>query len=506
MPKKYLKRSIVAPDSFFGSIRARLEAGWTPSPTSIDAYVVRHGETIRSKSRDLTMRVGLVEGYLESLETNIIGQGVGLQAQVKQQRGGKLDRRINDMIETHWKRWGKAETCHTAGLLTFNEIERLLIRSIAESGEVFIRLVNQPFGGSKIPLGLEILEADMLDLNYNDLSRTNTIRMGVEVDSWGRPVAYHFWNRHPGDNANIDVTVRAGRTRVPAEDVIHLYIHKRPGQTRGLSWFGPVLSKIYTTSEYENSVVTRQRIIASLMGFITSQEGELQGDEETEYETLYDFEPGVFKYLPPGEDVKFPDFKGSDNPDPFLKSQNRGIARGLGASYELFSGDYSNGSYSSARQAILPERDRWRTIQRFMVEKFHQRVYERWLQQAVLANVLPFRDYVTNPERYTEVVWTPRGWKWIDPTKEMQAAVLALENKLTTRTEIIEENGGDIEKVFNTLVMEHELAESLGLDLAPESTDPGTQPTDDGSSTDPDSPDSGDGANQAPDDQEETGS
>ena len=36
-----------------------------------------------------------------------------------------------------------------------------------ESGEVFIRLVKQPFGDSKVPLGLEVIEADLLDDGYN---------------------------------------------------------------------------------------------------------------------------------------------------------------------------------------------------------------------------------------------------------------------------------------------------------------------------------------------------
>ena len=57
-----------------------------------------------------------------------------------------------------------------------------------ESGEVFIRLVNQSFGDSRVPFGLEIIEADLLDDDYTGIEKNgNRVRMGVEVDEWSRP-------------------------------------------------------------------------------------------------------------------------------------------------------------------------------------------------------------------------------------------------------------------------------------------------------------------------------
>jgi capsid protein len=65
-----------------------------------------------------------------------------LQAQVPMQRGGgRLDERLNRQIETAWDRWCRPSTCHTAGRLSFVEISRLAIQAMAESGEVFIRMV-----------------------------------------------------------------------------------------------------------------------------------------------------------------------------------------------------------------------------------------------------------------------------------------------------------------------------------------------------------------------------
>lgn len=57
--------------------------------------------------------------------------------------------------------------------------------------------------------------------------------------------------------------------------------------------------------------------------------------------------------------------------------------------------------------------------------------------------------------------WTSQGE--IEPVKEIQADVLAIDNKLKTRTEAIIERGGDIQNVFDTLEEEQALMEEKGL-------------------------------------------
>ena len=127
--------------------------------------------------------------------------------------------------------------------------------------------------------------------------------MGIEVDGYLRPQAYHFYANHPGDTYAGNTRTNGRRIRVPADEVIHLFLPERPGQTRGVTWFASALMRLHMLQGYEEAEVVRARASSALMGFIQSPEGELVGDEIYEGDRVSEFTPGVFKYLAPGESV-----------------------------------------------------------------------------------------------------------------------------------------------------------------------------------------------------------
>jgi capsid protein len=70
--------------------------------------------------------------------------------------------------------------------------------------------------------------------------------------------------------------------------------------------------------------------------------------------------------------------------------------------------------------------------------------------------------------------WKPRRWPWVDPLKDQQASILAVENGLDSRRNIISQTGGDIEDVFDSIAADKILADSKGLNFEGEnnSTEP----------------------------------
>ena len=454
--------------AYAAAAQNRLVAGWMAQSTSIDSEIRGSLKALRNRARALGRDNDYAKQALRTVTNNVVGEGMVLQSQVKMQRGGKLDERTNSLIEMEWKKWARRKNCHTAGLLSFSDIERLAVRSLAESGEILIRTVMRPFGDSKIPLGLEVIESDLLDDDLNGMADNgNRIRMGVEIDIWGRPVAYHFHARHPGDYnlPNQATEVRRNQhDRIPASEIIHLFITERPGQTRGVSWFASTIMRLHQMQGYEEAETIAARASASLMGFIESEEGELRGDDVQDDQRVTEFEPGVFKQLNPGERVNVPNISRPGSTfDPFIRSMLRGAAAGIGASYESISRDYSQSNYSSTRQALVEDRDNWRVLQKWLIEAFHQPVFEKWVDMANLAGVLNLPRFDVAPELYNMPRWIPRGWSWVDPTKEVTAYKDAVRSGFMTVSDVIAQGGGDIEETFANREREIQMAADKGL-------------------------------------------
>jgi len=64
------------------------------------------------------------------------------------------------------------------------------------------------------------------------------------------------------------------------------------------------------------------------------------------------------------------------------------------------------------------------------------------------------------------VIYRPRGFAWVDPKKEINASVTALNNGIVTLQDIHAQYGKDTEDVFEQINRESELADRYGIDTA----------------------------------------
>ncbi len=437
---------------YSGAKYDRTNLSWITPLSSPDQSYKNSINTLRKRVHDLVRNNNYAAQAIRYATNQIVGQGVTMQAQIKKQRGGTPDTRINEAIENAWSRWGRKDSCDIRGFLCFSELERLAVRSMIESGECFIIIHRKSFGRSKIPFSLEILEAEQLDEDYKGIKKSNknVWRLGIELSPEGRAVSYAFLKKHPGDTNFATVPEERRHIIVPAKDVIHLFMPLRPGQHRGVPFLASAINHLHQLDGYIEATVVGQRASSALMGFITSPEGELdEGGEVFDYERVSGFEPGTFKYLAPGESISVPDLdKANGEFEPFVRTMLRSMASGLGCSFEAISSDYSQSNYSSSRLAMLQDRDHWRTIQKMLKETFYQPIFEYWLEMAVLSGALTLPTYTTTPEVYEKVRWVCRGYSYIDPQKEIAAQRDAIRSGLKTLSQCIAENGGDVEEFY----------------------------------------------------------
>mgnify|MGYP001426054500 CR=1 FL=1 len=463
------------------------QLGFGSSSSSADAELSMSLERLRNRSRQLVRDSAYAKRAKTVVINNVIGSGVGMQAQVMNTRGA-LAQSVNDSIEAAWREWSRADSCHTGGALAFGDLERALMGEVFESGEVLVRLHFRAFGASRVPVALELVEGERLadHVDVPGVASGNELRMGVEVDRYGRAVAYHIRGRHRGD-----MHVRVGERsdfveRVPAEQILHLKLTHRWPQTRGEPWLHTVVRKLHDMEQYTSAEVAAAK--ASAFYFATVQKPD-DGNPLTNATTedgrpVMELEPLSVQELAPGEELKF---HTPNRPnvalDPFLRYMLREVSAGVGVSYESLSRDYSQSNYSSSRLALLDDRDTWRALQHWWIRCFREPLHRVWLRQAVLARAVasvPVEAYATDSARYEAVKFKPRGWSWVDPTKEVAAYKEAIKAGLTTATDVIAATAGglDIEDVLATRERELAMAAEHGLkfDVDPDAYAPAPAP------------------------------
>lgn len=445
--------------SFAAAGSSRLTMDWAISPLSADAAMRNSLGSLRSRSRDLERNNEWVRGFLRTLENNVIGEGgISLQLRIKDPTG-KLDEIANDKIETAWWRWGRKGSCTVCGKHSWIDVQKLILRTIARDGECIIRKVTTRQG-----IKLQLIEADILD---NDLHQTagngNEIRYGVEMDSSRSVVAYWLLGRHPGD---VDFQAPAKRhIRVPAEEIFHLHRSDRIDQTRGLPWLVASMKALKMLDGYAEAELVAARTGAAKMGFFTrSTPDGWTGEVDAEGNLSMDASPGTIEELPAGMDFKSWD---SDHPNAgygeFVKSMLRGVATSLGISYNTLSSDLEGVNYSSIRAGLLEEREVWKGLQRFLIEHFCEPLFTDWLTMELRMGRLGLP--VEKIWKFDVPEFQGRRWAWVDPKKDMDAAILAVRSGQKALRQIISENGGDVYDTFRSIKADQDLAIEMGISL-----------------------------------------
>lgn len=422
---------------------------------------------LRARSRQATQNNPFARRFIGMVVDNVCGaQPFRLQAKVKTQKG-TLDVAANRRIEDEWTAWGRKGNCELTGRWSWNATQRLLVRNLATDGELLIRKVRGPGNGRNAYM-LQILDVDRLDDMLNtSLSNGGAIHMGIELDAQSRVQAYHLLKRKPSSWSSGGYPRE--HERVPAEEIIHVFMADFAEQVRGVPWMYAALLNLVHLGAFEEAAVIAARIGASAMGFIESPDGgktfaESQS-QSADGAPQIAAEPGAMPVLPPGYtfnsgwNPKYPDAA----VEPFVKALLRGIAVGVNVAYHNLSGDMEGVNYSSARIAELDERDSWMTLQSFVAEHLHQPLYEDWLTWQVLQQTLPFDP--ARLDKYRAVYWQARRWQWVDPAKEVRASLDAINGRLKSRTRVIAEAGEDIEDVFDEIAEEEQLAEDKGIEL-----------------------------------------
>lgn len=439
---------------------------WRNDHRSGNALAERSALPIRLQARHLDENYDVASGILDVLVTNTIGRGIWPEPQVMLFNGDPATE-VNDKLLKLFNAWIFA--CDVTGQFHYHQLCRMLARSWYRDGDVFAqRLLGTVPGlvhGTVLPYSLEALEADFVPNDYHDAERR--IVQGVEVNAWGRPIAYHAYKRHPGDMSVLPLE----RKRMPAAVVSHLAFRKRLHQLRGISIFASVITRMDDIKEVDENERIAARVAAAMAAVIKKGQPdmyepptEVDAEGNGERREMF-FEPGIiFDDLQPGESVETIDTKRPNNAlIAFRDAQIRSAASGTMVSYSSASKNY-NGTYSAQRQELVEQWPQYQMLGSEFVYRMAQPVWDGFIDAATLSGAVQLSSQV-DPDTLYDCTHTGPSMTWIDPEAEAQGQVLQMKWGFKSRTRIIRENGDNPDEVNREILRNQETLERLGIEL-----------------------------------------
>jgi lambda family phage portal protein len=435
-----------------GAAKTKRMKNWFTSSGSANTEIAQGLVTLRDRSRFLVRNNPFAARAVQAISTNVVGKGI--QTQFRSANANE----IISPPEVLWKSWAQSKEFDFDNRHDIVGMQRIIMRSVAESGEVLIR--KRYDKKLTFPIQYQILESDFLDHTKSNTNTAdgNTIIQGIEFNKQGKRVAYWLYEAHPGGYDEAFRGAALVSNRVPSDQIIPIYRQDRPGQVRGVPWASPIIVRLKDLDDYEDAQLVRQKIAACFTAFVQDIGSDFSDEQPVEDQELSDkLEPGQIEFLPTGKTIQFASPPELANYDQFTKNVLRSIAAGYGLSYEVLTGDLSMVNFSSARLGWIEFQrniDVWR--KEIIIDSFLEEVVKDFKQIASIQG-FDFSKY--------NAVHTPPKRELIDPTKELNAIETSIRNGLSTWSEELMAMGKDPQEHFAQYKKDQDLIDSLGLKL-----------------------------------------
>lgn len=460
--------------------------------------VRRSWRTAAALAVDFIQNSGTLKGATDQVLADTVGVELVLSPQPDLSKLGYDQKETDDwcaLVKKRWKHWAwNPAECDQRGKLTVPQMVDIGLRWYIAYGEItgmmsyMPRAMRRRYG---ISTGTKVLMTPPHRL-MQDTIEAEGLYQGVWHDANGRAVGYKFRDRRDGIDVPTPYPARDGQGR-PV--VMHIFDPVDADDVRGISLLTPVFRKFAQSEILDDSVLQTFILQTVFAAVLTSPAPSAEAFEGLEAlsnlgtggaELKKDFldyfgammdnakdkltigSESRVASLAPGEDLQF---KTSDTPGPqylpFKASLSRETARAIGCTYESFSMDHSNATYSSTRMGtasiwpiVMRRRERLAAPQ-------CQTIYECWLDEEIGEGRIPFKGgYEAFRAHRSEASWA----QWQGPAKpsaddykSARASSERIENGTTSLSIECTELGVDPDEVFEQRLREHQRYQEAGM-------------------------------------------
>lgn len=499
-PEKALKREVAKAkidiihdiknsgyDEGGASKRKNSMKGWPARSKSPQKDIDLNLNTLRQRSRSLFMTAPIATSAIKTNRTNVIGSGLVLKSRIDHEILGisheEADQ-LEKLIEKEWALWSESKLCDNNQQHNFLELQQIALISWLMNGDCF-GLIKYKSSSSYMPyqLRVKLIEGDKIsnpnsygdniDLSFK-ASNGNRIYNGIEIDEDGAVVAYYVANAYADD---YDAEKKWQRIEAFGEktgnpNVLHIFEAERCEQYRGVPYLAPVIESLKQLTRYTEAEIMAAVINGMFTVFVKTEDGNddidfqgINGSEEISDTSpddgdgsAYELGNGTINYMKQGESIEIADPKRPNiNFDGFVSAMTKYVGAALEIPLELLTKNFT-ASYSASRAALLEAWKSFRMRRTWFASDFCQPVYEVWLSEAVSKGRVKAPGFFSDPlikKAYCRAEWNGPAPGQLNPTVEVQAAMMKVENGFSTRErETIELNGGNFDSNVEQLILE----------------------------------------------------
>lgn len=462
---------------------------WGASSKSAHEDISENLELLRARCRDLYAGSALGRGAIDRVVLNAVGSGLRLNVRIDPERLGMKESEAGEwasQVEGEFDYWASSKDSDYSRMMSFYELQTLALRSVLLDGECLVILRDTPAGEMPYSLKVMLLEGDRL-CTPRSRPPGKMIDEGVELDAEGQPCAYWITNRNPYAELMNQPVLEDRRIKLfgyksGRRNILHIFSRERIGQNRGVPFLAPVIEPLKQLSRY-----TEAELMAAVIGgmyaiffehepreegsfgeeeFASEEgQGEIPGLENITAEEMY----GSIMDLPEGvKPVSLSPNRPNVTFDAFVQSLVRQIGGALGLPAELMFMQFTS-SYSASRGALLEAWKLFHYWREWFAANFCQPIFEEWLTEAVILGRVKAPGYLEDDVKrkaYSWATWVGPAQGQLNPVQEVNAAILRVQNNLSTyQKEAGELTGEDWDLIMRQRQRENELLKGVMMNV-----------------------------------------
>lgn len=485
-------------------------ASWSPIISSADGVLARGDKILLDgRARDMVRNHGPMLGAMRFHENSIVGHQYRLNSTPSWRYLGLSEAWAEEFqleVEEKFNLYAESDDfwVDVDRTKTLTDIVRLSVCTFFTGGESVATINWMPGAGRPFATAVQMIDADRVS-NPNDEADSLFLRRGVRLDKNGARQGLYIRRAHPKDFTAAEriyqwtywpMWQKWGRLRT-----MHILDQLRPDQYRGVSEMVSVMKETRMGKRFHEVALANAIVQGSFAASIESELppemvgqmlGAGTGEDVGQTGASLSFLQAVAEYsrgarnlqidgtkipiLFPGTKLKLTPASSSASGmgENLEQSFNRHVSTALGISYEEYTNDFSQTNYSSAKAASNNTLAFMKARKRKVADRTANSIYCPWLEEAITEGKLESTRQMTrrDPEWFyrdmnrtalCKATWIGASRGQVDEVKETNAAVLRIENGLSTVEEESARLGKDWRDVASQRAREMKVFAAYGL-------------------------------------------